>query len=249
MASLNRVKDQPTLLRALRALRDAGVDFTLDVVGEDTLHGQVQALTRELGLAAQVRYHGFLTQRELRPLVEAADLQLVSSRHEAGPFVLLEAAVAGVPTVGTAVGQLADWAPEAALASPVGDAAALARNAVAVLADEAAAPAPRPGRVRAGTAGVRRLYRALLRGDLRRAHRAVRAERGAGALAPSVRLAKQQEHEATCAQAQWQGRSRESASRGCFPGRHARARNVARTASRNPSDAGARSGLARRATA
>lgn len=136
VASLNRVKDQPTLLHALRALRDAGVDFSLEVIGEDTLHGQVQALTRELGLASQVRYHGFLTQRELRPLVEAADLQLVSSRHEAGPFVLLEAAVAGVPTVGTAVGQLAEWAPEAALASPVADAAALARNAVAVLKNE-----------------------------------------------------------------------------------------------------------------
>ncbi len=136
VASLNRVKDQPTLLRALRELREAGVDFTLEVVGEDTLNGQVQALTRELGLAAHVRYHGFLTQRELRPLVEAADLQLVSSRHEAGPFVLPEAAVAGVPTVGTAVGQLPEWAPEAALVSPVGDAAALARNAVAVLGDE-----------------------------------------------------------------------------------------------------------------
>jgi glycosyltransferase involved in cell wall biosynthesis len=136
VASLNRVKDQPTLLRALRALRQAGVEFSLEVIGEDTLHGQVQALARELGLASQVRFHGFLTQRELRPLVEAADLQLVSSRHEAGPLVLLEAAVAGVPTVGTTVGQLAEWAPVAALASPVADAAALAHNAIAVLADE-----------------------------------------------------------------------------------------------------------------
>jgi glycosyltransferase involved in cell wall biosynthesis len=39
---------------------------------------------------------------------------------------MLEAAVAGVPTVGTAVGHVADFAPAAAVAVPVGDALALA---------------------------------------------------------------------------------------------------------------------------
>jgi glycosyltransferase involved in cell wall biosynthesis len=137
VASLNRVKDQPTLLRALRLLRDARLDFSLDLIGEDTLRGEIQALARELGLAGQVQFHGFLPQRALRALMEAADLQVLSSRHEAGPIALLEAAVAGVPTVGTAVGQIADWAPEAALMSAVSDARALAQNAAFLLADEA----------------------------------------------------------------------------------------------------------------
>jgi glycosyltransferase involved in cell wall biosynthesis len=51
---------------------------------------------------------------------------LVTSRHEAGPVAALEAAVVGVPTVGTRVGQIADWAPEAALAAEIGDAEGLA---------------------------------------------------------------------------------------------------------------------------
>ena len=42
----------------------------------------------------------------------------------------------GVPTVGTAVGQIADWAPQAALAAPVGDAGMLARHVAALLGDE-----------------------------------------------------------------------------------------------------------------
>jgi len=45
--------------------------------------------------------------------------------------------VAGVPTVGTAVGHLAEWAPRAAATVPVGDAAALARETAALLADDA----------------------------------------------------------------------------------------------------------------
>lgn len=136
VASLNRVKDQPTLLRALAALRDAGLAFGMDIVGVDTLHGEMQQLARRLGLERCVRFLGFRAQRELRPLLEAADLLVMSSLHEAGPLVLLEAAVAGVPAVGTAVGHFAEWSPWAARAVPAGDWAALAAAIGEVLADE-----------------------------------------------------------------------------------------------------------------
>ena len=136
VASLNRVKDQPTLLRALALLRAAGRDFTLDVVGEDTLGGRMQALTEQLGLSGYVTFHGFLTQREVRPLVERAALLIVSSRHEAGPLVVLEAAAVGVPTVGTAVGHVWEWSPVAASAVPVGDPARLATAIGRLLDDE-----------------------------------------------------------------------------------------------------------------
>jgi glycosyltransferase involved in cell wall biosynthesis len=134
VASLNAVKDQSTLLRALRRLADEGREFHLDIVGEDTLGGRVQAHAEELGIAHRIRFHGFLTQRDLRPIVETAHIAVVSSRHEAGPVVALEAAVAGVPTVGTDVGHIAEWGPRAALAVRCRDADALAA-AVAKLID------------------------------------------------------------------------------------------------------------------
>lgn len=137
VASINRVKDQPTLLRALKILLDAGTAFQMDVVGVDTLHGEINRLALQLGLEKQVRFLGFRTQGELRPLVEAADLLVMSSCHEAGPIVLLEAAVAGVPAVGTLVGHLAEWAPSAARAVPVGDHVALAAAIQQMLADDA----------------------------------------------------------------------------------------------------------------
>ncbi len=52
-------------------------------------------LAESLGLSADLRFRGFLTQAELRPLVEAADIMVMSSRHEAGPLAMLEAAAAG----------------------------------------------------------------------------------------------------------------------------------------------------------
>jgi glycosyltransferase involved in cell wall biosynthesis len=136
-ASLNRVKDQPMLLRALQSLAACGVDFEIELVGEDTLSGEIQGLAERLGLAERVRFRGFLPQSELVPLVAAAHLMIVSSRHEAGPLAVLEAAAVGVPTIGTAVGHIAEWAPDAAIAVPVGDWAELARAINAVLGDEA----------------------------------------------------------------------------------------------------------------
>lgn len=136
VASLNRVKDQPTLLRALATLADSGVEFEADIVGEDTLHGEMQRMAFDLGLSRQVRFHGFLTQRCLLSLVRAAHLMVISSLHEAGPLAVLEAGAVGVPTVGTAVGHIREWAPDAAVSVPIASPAALARALANLLCDE-----------------------------------------------------------------------------------------------------------------
>lgn len=136
VASLNRVKDQGTLLRAMRKLADRGIEFRLDIVGEDVTDGAVEALSHQLDLADFVTFHGYLEHRELRPIVESADIAVISSRHEAGPLFVLEAAVAGVPTVGTNVGHVHEWAESAALAVDCQDAESLASRIALLLSDE-----------------------------------------------------------------------------------------------------------------
>jgi glycosyltransferase involved in cell wall biosynthesis len=61
---------------------------------------------------------------------------IMSSRHETGPLVMLEAGVAGVPTVGTAVGHIAEWSPSASVSVPVGDWQALGAAIRHMLEDE-----------------------------------------------------------------------------------------------------------------
>jgi len=138
VANLNRVKDQDTLLAALCLLAERNIDVELDLIGLDTMNGAIQRRSATLGLADRVRFHGFVEQDAMRPRIERADLMVVSSRHEGVPVVALEAAVAGIPTVGTRVGQIADWAPDAAIAVPVGDAAALAEAIASLAGDEEA---------------------------------------------------------------------------------------------------------------
>lgn len=119
VGSLNRVKDQFGLLDALRLLANQGTSFTMDVIGADTLGGAVQRHCQAIGLDDRVTFHGFLPNAGVRGHLERADLLIMNSRHEGAPIAMLEAAVAGVPTVGTGVGNIADWSPQAAVAVPV----------------------------------------------------------------------------------------------------------------------------------
>jgi glycosyltransferase involved in cell wall biosynthesis len=136
VANLNPVKDQSTLLRSMRDLADRGLDFELDIIGTDTLDGAIQQLSADLGLGERVHFRGFMPHDATRQFVERADLLVMSSWSETVPMVLSEAAIAGVPTVGTAVGQIADWAPGAAVAVPSGDWRALADAIIELSSNE-----------------------------------------------------------------------------------------------------------------
>jgi len=136
VATINRVKDYPLLLRAFALVGAAAPDTHLDIVGEDVLGGSMQALARELGLSARVTFHGYQPMDRLPAFYARAHLHVVSSRHEASSVTALEASLAGVPTVGTAVGHLADWAalsPPAAMTIAQHDPQGLADAIIALL--------------------------------------------------------------------------------------------------------------------
>jgi glycosyltransferase involved in cell wall biosynthesis len=134
VASLNAVKDYPTLLRALSAVIARMPAVHLDVVGVDTLDGAVQTLARDFGVAEHVSFHGFQPTEALAGFYARAHLHVVSSRHEAASVAVLEAAAAGVPTVGTAVGYVADWShAQRAVAVPIGNHEALSAAIVDLL--------------------------------------------------------------------------------------------------------------------
>ena len=130
------VKDQATLLEAMAMVRASGLCFELEVVGDGALSPRIRQTAQTLGLDGVVRFSPPMTQAELRSHVERADLLVVSSVHESGPMVALEAAIAGVPVVGTGVGYLADWHPNASVAVEVGNAAALAATIADLDRDE-----------------------------------------------------------------------------------------------------------------
>jgi glycosyltransferase involved in cell wall biosynthesis len=150
VATLSPVKGQDVLLEALARVATRVPQVHLDLVGQDTLGGALQAQARSLGLEHHVTFHGFVSHEDLPALYRRADVYVQSSHHEAAGAVVLEAAAAGLPVVGTSVGFVADWSADAALAVPVNHAPALADALVAVLTSQ-------PERARLAAASSRRV--------------------------------------------------------------------------------------------
>ena len=134
VASLNRVKDQSTLLEAVAVARRS-ISIKLDLVGEDTLGGKLQREATSHGLSGSVTFHGFQPHDAVMRFYRSAHMYVQSSRHEGGGISVLEAAAARLPIVGTRVGHVSDLEPHAAVAVPPGDAHALADAIVRTLRD------------------------------------------------------------------------------------------------------------------
>jgi glycosyltransferase involved in cell wall biosynthesis len=138
IGDLNRVKDQTLLLHAFQGVLVHRPTATLDIAGHDTLGGEMARLAAALGIAAHVKFTGYLRPAELATMLRGAAAHVLSSRHDAGPVAVLEAGACAVPTVGTSVGHVADLAalPQpAAVAIAERHAEALTAAIVDLLAD------------------------------------------------------------------------------------------------------------------
>jgi glycosyltransferase involved in cell wall biosynthesis len=124
VAHVNGVKDQQTLLKAVRLVADQ-VAVRLDWFGED-MGGRVPAFLRTHNLENIVHFHGIQPIDSLLPFYQQAHLMVQSSLHESQGVAVCEAAACGIPTVGTAVGLVAELSPNMATAVPSGDPSALA---------------------------------------------------------------------------------------------------------------------------
>jgi glycosyltransferase involved in cell wall biosynthesis len=88
-------KNYETALRAIARLKNEKFEFW--IAGQDELNGQMQALSRELGIADKVRFLGF--QSDIAALLHRADIFLMTSSWEGFGLAVAEAMAAGLPVV------------------------------------------------------------------------------------------------------------------------------------------------------
>ncbi len=155
VGTLTPVKDHALLLRALASVRRQGVPATLELAGDGPLRPWLERLVHDLDLDLSVRFRGEVDHAALPDVYRAADVCVVSSRHEAQCMAALEAAACGVTVVGTRVGVL----PELTTAlAPVGDTGALADAIVTTFTGRASTPTPQPDARDAVTRQVRNSF-------------------------------------------------------------------------------------------
>lgn len=99
VSRMDDAKDQPTLLRAVQALRAAGVPVELRMVGDGPRRADLEALAADLGIGGAVKFLGY--RSDVPELLGRCDVFVHCTHTEGLPLVLLEAMAAGVPIVAT----------------------------------------------------------------------------------------------------------------------------------------------------
>lgn len=132
---LHPAKDHALLLRAFAQLVTGHPQAALVVVGDGALRTDLERDAEALGIADRVRFLG--DRSDVKALLCAFDLFVMSSRTEGYSIALVEACAAALPIVATAVGGNPEIVEDGrnGLIVPPGDAAALTAALVALLTD------------------------------------------------------------------------------------------------------------------
>jgi glycosyltransferase involved in cell wall biosynthesis len=133
VGELRRLKGVDVLIEAIARLAHEGLPVSASIVGEGPDRAAFEAQALALGLTGAIR---FLGAKPARAAFALGRLLVVPSRAESLPYIVLEAAAAGVPMLATRVGGIPEiYGPDAPDLVPPDDVSALARSLAAALRD------------------------------------------------------------------------------------------------------------------
>jgi glycosyltransferase involved in cell wall biosynthesis len=101
-----RVSDLP---RIAAVLRDRGVPFTLEIMGDGEERLLVAAAVEELGLSALTTLLPWGTPSDVRALLARSDVMLLPSNREGMPIAVMEALTLGCAVVATRISGIEDY--------------------------------------------------------------------------------------------------------------------------------------------
>lgn len=100
MSLSEQYKGQDCVIRAMPALLARFPQLVYHIVGDGDWRPALEGLSRRLQVEQAVRFHGFVTEEELRRRYARASLFIMPSRAEGFGFVYLEAMAHGLPVIG-----------------------------------------------------------------------------------------------------------------------------------------------------
>lgn len=100
LAASERYKGHDRVIRAVADLRQSHPEIVYVVAGDGDDRPRLEQLARELGIAEQVRFIGYVPDSELPDLYRAADAFIMPSTGEGFGIVFLQALASGIPVIG-----------------------------------------------------------------------------------------------------------------------------------------------------
>ncbi len=136
VARLNPAKALDYLLKAFAVVRDSFPAARCIIAGDGSERKYLEECSGELGIEEDTMFLGART--DIPELLSIMDVFVLSSLREGTPVSLLEAVVAGVPSVGTSVGGIPEVIEDevSGILVPPEDSEKLARGIIKLLKDE-----------------------------------------------------------------------------------------------------------------
>jgi glycosyltransferase involved in cell wall biosynthesis len=135
VGELRPVKGLDVLFEALAMLKRSGRVVRATIAGEGPEAAALRGLSEHLGLTRQIHFAGHVPAREAFAM---GRIMVMPSRAESLPYVILEAAAAGMPIIATRVGGIPEiFGSQSSRLLPPGNAAALAAAIGVALTDPA----------------------------------------------------------------------------------------------------------------
>jgi glycosyltransferase involved in cell wall biosynthesis len=100
MSLAERYKGHDYVIRALPALLERHPALVYDIIGDGDARPSLEALAGQVGVSEAVRFHGVVSDEELRRRYAEASLFIMPSQGEGFGFVFLEAMAQGTPVIG-----------------------------------------------------------------------------------------------------------------------------------------------------
>jgi glycosyltransferase involved in cell wall biosynthesis len=136
VGELRALKGVDVLIAAIKELARDGRGISATIVGDGPDRARFERAVAEQGLGDKVKFVG---SKPARAAFALGRLLVVPSRAESLPYIVLEAAAAGVPMIATRVGGIPEiFGPDAGALVPPGDPSALARAISQALQDRGA---------------------------------------------------------------------------------------------------------------
>ena len=101
IGELRHIKGIDVLIEAIALLASNGRNLTATIVGEGPDGQSLRELTAQRGLYGSIRFVGY---QPARAAFSLGRVLIIASRAELLPYIVLEAAAAGVPMIATQVG-------------------------------------------------------------------------------------------------------------------------------------------------
>ena len=109
IASLNRMKGHQYLIEACRILRERGIGFHCDLIGEGWLYDKLAEQIKSAGLEDAIILHGAQPRATVQRMVHEANVKVLAcvqapnGQRDGIPVAIMEAMACGLPVVSTVI--------------------------------------------------------------------------------------------------------------------------------------------------